>query len=238
MSGPVRPAKDSVEEGLKDLFISLLAEMEGTTYFVEARNVKTRGGEKNSDYLLREVSSGSSLALEITLLFDSTNDARTSRLHNVAQVQIENEISRQSDAYADLPGWCLIELPRRTVPETIVKQLAPEAAEQIIEVAKTAPVGIRQELATSIGDFAITWHEGPRGLLFARAEGFNWSDDKYEISIIKSRLLETLSRKNDQLDVEADRRVLLIGRAPGLPQREPVIDAAKPVAAVSVCQHR
>jgi hypothetical protein len=188
---------------------------EGTEFVTIAVDVPNKSRQKNFDYLLRE-SSGKTMALEITWLTDKNEDrnghdfvAASKRFSQLLRI-LESLISDQ-----ELPCGIRIEVPYH-VPLTMkqMKSLGEKKLvlikTQLMTVIRNLSAGQSVPVDTEIGSFQIIGVPGS-GLMLQSVGGHRGGT--FDEDYFAAKVRKLIPRKNEQLDYEADRRVLLIGNA-------------------------
>jgi len=212
------------ERALKDIFVVFLSEREGVRYEVVAENVPNRPKSRDFDYLLSDINSGDTLALEITLLPDSEEELRQAALRDSVNQSIRRRIN---SCLEELPGGISVEMPytfsgRRNVLEAE----AVSVADRIITAAMSLDTDQPREITSAIGTFRFwLFPGGGKFLLISSMGGETWSTHAHDVAVMLSTLVQRLPQKNEQLDTQADRRVLLIGRMAGIIDREAIAEA-------------
>lgn len=197
------------EEAIKNRFVEHLRKTEGLCWTTKAQDVPTRNGRKNFDYLLE--CNHSSLALEIT----TRNDDQESLAHNSMSLAVWDSICRLIQLQ-NLNGCTWFSTPSSfsmssTKLKSILKHQGREVAAAIEESSNALEVGEEQSLQTRLGLFTVGRVKGQPDLL--RPSAFRWDDCKLAEAEYQECLafLEERTRvKDEQLDTDADRRVLLI----------------------------
>jgi hypothetical protein len=212
----VMKAKD--EDADRDRFVELLKKTDGIEYLTIAVDVPTKSGQKDFDYLLRE-SSGKTMALEVTWLSDRDESgnrydfvAASKRFSQLLRI-LESLISDQ-----ELPCGIRIEVPYH-VPLTMkqMKSLGEKKLAlikmQLMAVIQDLSAGRSVSVDTEIGSFQIYGVPGS-GLILHSVGGHRGGifDEDY----FAAKVRDLIPRKNQQLDYDSDRRVLLIGNAIGM----------------------
>ena len=217
-------SKRGDEEALKDIFLRFVEKTEGNTYEVVGENVSNRTGTKNFDYLLRARNEGGTMALEITLVSDNEHEFEEIRLKDSVLRCIEVVVKRRID---ELHGAVMIETPHRFygAMRTLLNE-AECVALKILETAKTMAVDEEAEIGSPIGSFKFRLvGGGGSGVVFCSVGQPTWATHSSDVDAMTSMLGRRLTNKNQQLDANADRRVILIGRMPGIIDREAIADA-------------
>lgn len=209
-------AKD--EDADRDRFVEFLKKTDGAEYVTIAVDVRTKSGQKDFDYLLRE-SSGKTMALEVTWLSDRDESgnrydfvAASKRFSQLLRI-LESLISDQ-----ELPCGIRIEVPYH-VPLTM-KQMK-SLGERKLALIKTQMMAVIQKLSvgqsisvdTEIGSFQIYGVLGS-GLILHSVGGHRGG--MFDEDYFAAKVSDLILRKNQQLDYDAHRRVLLIGNAIGM----------------------
>jgi hypothetical protein len=208
------------EDADRDRFIEYLRLTEGIEYRTVGVNVPNRTGKKNFDYLLQS-GTGETLALEITWLTDKDETHADKNEHHdfvrdsekfkkLLQI-LESLISKE-----DLPRSIFIGVAYH-VPFTI-QQLNGFPADKLASAKTQLVTAIRGLTAedsvsvqTDLGNFQISGRGDGHDLDFHSIGGFRGGvfDEDYFAAKIKNKI----PHKNEQLDVQADRRILLFGNA-------------------------
>jgi hypothetical protein len=213
-------SKRNDEEILKDIFLSFLQKTEGEEYTVIGQSVRNRTEDRNFDYLLFAPHNKKTLALEITLLSDNEDDFAYSGLREVMEERLQETIGPRLH---ELSGGLIIEIPHNPTGSEI--RNLKTAALDLLDAAIDLEPGQQSDVETSIGAVRISCIEGDKFLLFASSSGFGVSNHVSNVSAMSGMLLRRLRKKNDQLDTNADRRVLLIGRMRGSIDRAAIREA-------------
>ena len=214
------------EEAIKDRFVAYLRATGDLDWRTKALDVPARNGRKNLDYLLQ--SDNQTLALEIT----TRNDEQESLAHNSQSIAVWNQLCPL--IRADKLGGCTWFRTPNSYPmsstkvRNIIKQYGEEIARMIEELSFTLRVGDERAVETKLGQFVVGRVEGPPSLLPPMTwRGWDWKTAEAEYQDSLELLKIMIVAKNEQLDTDADRRILLIvDNAPfGKPQfREAVSD--------------
>lgn len=196
------------EEAIKNRFVEYLRKTEGLNWTTRSQDVPTRNGRKNFDYLLE--CNGRTLALEIT----TRNDEQESLSHNSLSNIVWNELC--SLVRVDRLGGCIwLRTPNSYSMSTskvkaILKTQGGELAEIIEKASSTLVVGQQVRLSTQLGFFVLKRIEGQPDLLSTSGRDWHWSTAQSRFDEIVAFFERTIEAKNQQLDTEADRRVLVI----------------------------
>ena len=192
-------------------FIAYLKSVEGDDYQIIDANVKTISGKKDFDFLLK-ANSGTLLALEITWLTESPDELKAEAMRRILIQRIEQNLKE-----IPFSGLIFIDIPwrfdfSRGSLLSILKQKSVVISMQIIDVLQSIEEKEERIITTDLGIIKISRMAGDKNLLFTSSEyrfGHYGSDLTYFTNLI-SRIIP---KKNQQLEYEADRRVLLIGNA-------------------------
>jgi hypothetical protein len=217
-------SKRKDEEILLEIFLRFLKETEAIVYEVIGENVPNRAGDKNFDYLLRRQSEGSTIALEITLVSDNEGEFKQNRLKDSVLSCLDGTIQA---GLHDLPGAILIETPHNFYGSMkTLKREAESVAKTILNTAKAMVPGQEAKVESPLGSFNIQLLEiGTKGVGYCAFGQETWSTHSSDVHIMSSMLRRRLTNKNEQLDTDANRRVMLIGRVAGIIDRDAISDA-------------
>lgn len=217
-------SKRQDERILMEIFIRFLKKTEGITYEVTGEDVPNRTGVKNFDYLLRAQSNGSTMALEITLISDDEEDFEKKRLTGSVLSCLDKTIQK---GLPHLPCAMLIELP--FIFNGSMRELEREAesvATKILDSAKSMVPNQKFVIESSLGLFKVQLlEEGSKGLSFCSSGQETWATHSSDVARMCSMLERRLTGKNEQLNTDADRKVILIGRVAGIIDRDAISHA-------------
>ena len=235
------PAKR--EDGDRDRFIEYLKTTEGLDYRTIGADVPNRSGKKNFDYLL-QASGGETLALEVTWLTDKDEThvdksehhdfVRDSEKFRKLLAILESLISTK-----ELPCSVWIEVPYQ-VPFTIQElnslpadKLA-SAKNQLMSAVQGLSVGASVSVTTDLGNFQIRGTGVGNDVDFCSIGGHRGGifDEGYFAAKLKNKI----PHKNQQLDYQAERRVLLIGNAMPMPSNSRITRLAITAAITNFIQ--
>src|SRR5947199_871053 len=212
------PAKK--EDGDRDRFIEYLKSTEGIEYRTIGVDVQNRSGEKNFDYLL-QANTGVTLALEITWLTDKDETAADKSEHHdfvqdnekfikLRQI-LESLISRDS-----LPCSISISVPYHVPCERKALNGLPTDKLALAKVRLMTAIGV-----LSVGDSASVAIDFGSLQTILQIDGVDVGQGVHLRSFgggggrafgkgyFAAKMKKTFPRKNQQLDHEANRRVLL-----------------------------
>jgi hypothetical protein len=195
------------EDGDHDRFVEYLKATEGVVYTTIAMDVKTRSGNKDFDYLLKS-SCGELLALEVTRLPDLPAEMIRIKLEVELVEAVESHIQPEN-----LHGRFLIQSPAYFFASSsklrgILKNRSALLAEQIIREANTLRDRQSGSAETEVGPFGLKrLGEGHDFMLYG---GFAHRWHPYHLHYFSEVIGRLIPKKNQQLDYEADRNVLLI----------------------------
>jgi hypothetical protein len=198
------------EEAIKNRFVEYLRRTEGLNWATKAQEVPTRNGRKNFDYLLE--CNERTLALEIT----TRNDEEESLAHNSQTIMVWNQLCSlvrvdmlQGCTWFETPGSYSMSSTRL---KNILKKHGREIASIIEETSSNLGVGEKNAVQTKLGLFVVGRVEGSPGLLsmstFRGWDEYKLAESEYQENL--AALNKVIGRKSEQLDTDADRRVLLI----------------------------
>ncbi|MGH9761139.1 MAG: hypothetical protein ACREDR_36110 [Blastocatellia bacterium] len=127
----------------------------------------------------------------------------------------------------DLPGAVLVETPHMfTGAMRDLTREAESVAAKIFETAKTLTANGEARIESSMGPFRVRLSGvGETGVLFSSFGQPTWTTHSKDVAEMSYMLGRRLAGKNEQLDTDADRRVLLIGRMAGIIDRDAIADA-------------
>jgi hypothetical protein len=197
------------EAPIKNRFVAHLRKTEGLNWTTKSQDVPTRNGRNNFDYLLE--CDGRALALEIT----ERPGQEKSLSHFSLSIVVWNELLRLVRV-EKLGGCILLQTPTSYSISTqkmkaILKKEGRQLAEIIEKASNTLAVGQQVHVLTKLG---------PCPLMLERIEGppelsamSDWGSSglaQSKLEEIMASFKRTIEAKNQQLDTEADRRVLVI----------------------------
>ena len=198
------------EEAIKNRFVEHLKKTEGLCWTTKAQDVPTRHGRKNFDYLLE--CNHRSLALEIT----TRNDEAESLAHNSMSLSVWEAIFPLLQL-ENLSGCTWFSTPSSysmssTKLKNILKHHGQEIATAIEELSNALEVGDEKSVQTRLGLIIVGRAEGQPGLLpattFRGWDEYKLAEAEYQECL--AFLEEKTKTKNEQLDADIDRTVLLI----------------------------
>jgi len=198
------------EDGERNRFVEYLTTTEGIEYTTIAMDVKTRSGNKDFDYLLKS-SCGELLALEITQLPDLPAEMIRTKLEADLIEAVESHIQPEN-----LHGRFLIQSPAYFFSSSsklraILKNRSALLAEQITREANTLRNRQSGSAETEIGPFGL--RRLGEGHDFTPHGGFAARWRPYHMRYFSEVIARLIPKKNQQLDYEAQRHVLLIRNA-------------------------
>ncbi len=195
------------EEAIKNRFVEYLRKTEGLNWTTKSEDVPTRNGRKNFDYLLE--CNGRTLALEIT----ERNDQQKSLSHNSLSIIVWTELLAL--VRVDRLGGCIwLQTPSSYSISTpkmraILKTEGGQLAEIIEKASNTLAVGQQVHLPTKLGSLLLERIEGQPDLL-PTSDWDSSGSAQRKFEEIMAFFERTIEAKNQQLDAEADRKVLVI----------------------------
>lgn len=198
------------EEAIKDRFIEHVRKTEGMCWTTKAKDVPTRNRRKDFDYLLE--CNHLHLALEIT----TRNDEPESLAHNSMSLRVWEAIFPLLQL-ENLNGCTWFATPSSysmssTKLKSILKHHGREIATAIEELSNALEVGEEKSVQTRLGLFIVGRVEGQPGLLpattFRGWDEYKLAETEFQESL--AFLEEKTKTKNEQLDADIDRKVLLI----------------------------
>jgi hypothetical protein len=199
------------EDEDRDRFVEYLQVTEGVTYSTIDVDVKTRSGDKDFDYLLKS-STGESIALEIIWLVDLQEELATNNVGEKLTRAIELHIRPE-----DLSGSFLIQIPpyfflSMSKLRDILRNRSAVIAEQLKGITNT--LSDRQWISaqTEVGPFVLRRVGEGRNIIFHG--GFRPRFGRpYGVHYFPKAVARLIPKKNQQLNYDADRKVLLICNA-------------------------
>jgi hypothetical protein len=205
------------EDGDRDRFVEYLRLTEGVEYKTIDVDVKLPSG-KDFDYLLK-ASTGELIALEITFLTDKDethpdenehhdflgDSERYQKLIQILQSALSNE---------SLPcGICIgvpyyVPLTRKELNRLSENKPALASIKnQLLAVIQNLAVGDSQPVTTDVGGFQIDCINADPELSFHNIGGHHAGI--FDVDYFAAKIKTKIPHKNQQLDYNADRRVLL-----------------------------
>lgn len=195
------------EEATKDRFVLHLRETEAVDYVTKARDVPAKNLSRNFDRFLE--STRGTLALEITGRNNEPQEMGDDKKTGLVWAELERLIQPST-----LPGAFCVRAPSTYLMsisklKNMLKMAGHEVAEAIRETMFSLSVGQNVDLCTRLGPFNVRRLRGSSDLYFTGArENYRTAQDRYDEVLLF--LERTVRKKNDQLDTDAARRVLLI----------------------------
>jgi hypothetical protein len=198
------------EDEDRDRFVEYLKTTEGVEYTMIAMDVKTRSGNKDFDYLLKS-SCGELLALEITHLPDLPAEMIRIKLEADLVEAVESHIRPEN-----LHGRFLIQSPAYFFSSSsklrgILKNRSALLAEQITRQANTLRDRQSGSVETEVGPFGFKRLGGGHNFMFHGGFAHRWHP--FHLHYFSEVIARLIPKKNQQLDYEAERNVLLICNA-------------------------
>src|SRR6266853_3192365 len=213
------------EEVILNRFVEFLKINKGIEYQKFKQDVPNRNGTKNLDYFLNS-SEAQKIALEIKSLNDKPEYLGNSKQFEVVYNELEPLIVSKISS-----SFLLIHLPY-SYPMTMkqlrfkLKAVGQEVAQNVLDTAKELQdIGQEEWILTKLGLIKVEYVSNESGICFTS------SGDRYGTAVdvfnyILSFFQGKISVANEQLDINADSRVLLItNRSPLIP-KDMLIEAA------------
>jgi len=204
------------EESVKESFVSFLRANEGISCKTVGRHVSNRTGKANFDFLLL-AENGGSVALEVTQL--------TREHQELIDSAHFDEFVRTVNEYVDqvtLPGTFMIHAPYGALGslnewKVHLQKYGPGVGNQIKQAAEDLQSGGERCLVTALDEIVIEKIDDriPGSLSFSgESPNEHWGD--YQgFKFVRDLLKRILKKKNNQLDTQANRRILMISNQLG-----------------------
>lgn len=199
------------EQNLKDSFIKFISVAEGASYRTDGRHVPNRTDTGNFDFHLVS-ENGETIALELTTLTRGRDEL-------IASAHFD-EFVRTVNKFVDpatLPGRFIVYAPYGALGSlnefrVELTKRGPEVGNQIRRAVGDLRAGEERHLDTSLDEIILEKIDDrtPGSLSFSgESPNEHWGD--YEgLNFVRDALKRILKKKNNQLDTQADRRILLI----------------------------
>lgn len=220
------------EKAIKDRFVVFLKEQEGTDYKTIGWDVRNNNPKGDFDYLLKSAS-GSELALEITTLTDK--DEYFTYANQQAEVVGKLDELIHLDK---MPGNVIIRLPykhlkRNGTPMTLVKLrnkldgYCREAADVIHEqVKQLTNIGDKISSSIQLGYVSVELISKDQQLFTFGCENDRYGSVEDDYQYVLSELARLVPGKDEQLNADFDKRILLISRQHVLLNKGMILEAA------------